>query len=243
MAEWWEEAFRADYLRVYPHRDDREAAREVEDLFFGLIEVEPGSRVLDLACGAGRHLRALEAKGLHPVGADFSADLLAEARRSGAKELVRCDMRVLPFQAGEFSVVSMFFNSFGYFKTDEEDASVLREVARVLISGGWLHLELMNPAAVARHLIPRSEITRDGVEILEERSLDEDGRKVRKRVTLRRDGGVRSWTEVVRLYSDSEVLKMARSAGLASRAISVETGERPWSHPVRRLFSFEKAAE
>ena len=241
MAEWWKEAFRADYLRVYPHRDDQAAASDVEGIFLGHHGVEPGSRVLDLACGSGRHLRALEARGLRPVGADFSADLLAEARRTGSRELVRCDMRRLPFLNGAFRVVSLFFNSFGYFESDEEDASVLREVARVLVSRGGLHLDLMNPEQVALHLVPRSETTRDGIEILEERSLDADRRRVRKRVTLRRDGGVRSWTEVVRLYSEDEVIDIARSAGLKMRTLSVETGNRPRSTPYRIVFNFEKA--
>lgn len=222
MAEWWEEAFRADYLRVYPHRDDRAAVLDVREVFIQMHGVEAGSRVLDLACGAGRHLRALESGGLRAVGADFSGELLAEARRMGATELVRCDMRRLPFRDGSFRLVTMFFNSFGYFDTDEEDVSVLREAARVLVPGGGLHLELMNPSGVARNLVPRSESTKDGVEILEERSLDADGRRVRKRVTLRREGGVRSWTEVLRLYSEDEFRGMAQSTGFRQRSFLIE---------------------
>ena len=245
MAEWWEEAFRADYLRVYPHRDERDAAADVEEIFLGKHGVAPGSRVLDLACGAGRHLRALEARGLRPVGADFSEDLLAAARRKGPWELVRCDMRRLPFRDGAFRVVTLFFNSFGYFDTEEEDASVLHEVARVLVSGGGLYLDVMSPTELARHIVPRSETARDGVEILEERSLDRDGRRVRKRVTLRRGDAVRSWTEVVRLYSESELLDLARSAGLQVRTLGSTsgTGYVPGHIPYRQYFNFVKVAE
>lgn len=214
MAEWWEEAFRADYLRVYPHRDDDEAVGDVSVLPEFLPGYGPDRRVLDLACGAGRHLRAMTAAGVRPVGADFSCDLLAEARRRGSLAVVRCDMRTLPFRSGSFDAATMFFHSFGYFETEEEDARVLHEVSRVLVPGGGLFLQLPRPFDVRRYLVPRSTREADGVKIEEERSIEEDGRRVRKRVTLSRKGETRSWTELVRLYPRSEVVRMAAAAGL-----------------------------
>jgi len=214
VAEWWEEAFRADYLRVYPHRDDDGAVRDLFGLEEFLSGYGPGRRVLDLACGAGRHLRAMTAAGVRPVGADFSSDLLAEALRRGSRALVRCDMRSLPFRDGSFDAATMFFHSFGYFETEAEDARVLHEVSRVLVAGGGLLLHLPRPFDVRRHLVPRSTRESDGVEIVEERSLQDDGRRVRKRVTLNRGGESRSWTELLRLYPRSEVVRMAATAGL-----------------------------
>ena len=55
------------------------------------------------------------------------------------------------------------------------------------------------------------------MKIEEERSIEEDGRRVRKRVTLSRGGESRSWTELVRLYPRSEVVRMAATAGLRLR--------------------------
>ena len=217
MAAWWEEAFRADYLRVYPHRDDGEAVGDVALLPGYLPGFARGRRVLDLACGAGRHLRAMTALGARPVGADYSADLLAEARRLGSSTLARCDMRALPFRDGSFDAATMFFNSFGYFDTEKEDASVLHEISRVLVPGGGLLLHLPRPIDVRNRLVPKSRREADGVEIIEERSIEEDGRRVCKRVTLRRAGETRSWTERLRLYPRSEVVRMAAAAGLRIR--------------------------
>jgi ubiquinone/menaquinone biosynthesis C-methylase UbiE len=236
VAEWWEEAFRADYLRVYPHRDEDEAESDVASARAFVPGIRPGGRVLDLACGAGRHLRAMEAGGLRAVGADLSPDLLAEARRRGSGNLVRCDVRRLPFRGEVFTAVTLFFSSFGYFETPAEDAKVLREAARVLAPGGGLFLDLPWPTAVRRGLVPRSERCVDGVEIVEERSLAEEGKVVRKRVTLRRGGEVRSWTESLRLYARGEVLRMAADAGLRERP-------RARSRDDRRMYVvLEKAA-
>ncbi len=214
MPEWFEEAFRADYLRVYPHRDDASAAAEIADLAGRVPGLAPGRLVLDLGCGAGRHLRALGAAGVRAVGGDLSADLLAEARRLGAKCIIRCDNRALPFRGGAFDAVLLLFTSFGYLPTEAGDASVLGEAARVLARGGGLLLDLPDARSLREGLVPRSERSVDGATVVEERRLVDGGRRVEKKVTIREGGVERGWTESVRLYEPAEVEAMAAGAGL-----------------------------
>lgn len=228
MAPWWEEAFRGEYLRVYPHRDDASAAREVAAWVGLLPGLGPGRRVLDLACGAGRHLRALAGAGAAATGTDLSPDLLAEARRQGSHRLVRCDNRRLPFRGGIFHAVTCFFTSFGYFEAEAGDAAVLAEAARVLAPGGGLLLDLMDPASVRRDLVPESAREEHGLRIVERRGISADGRRVEKRVTLRGPEGERSWTESVRLYDPGEVEGMAAGAGLRPRGRFGGHDGTPW---------------
>nr|MBA3346785.1 class I SAM-dependent methyltransferase [Gemmatimonadales bacterium] len=68
--EWFEEWFGEEYLQLYPHRDDAEAERVVA-LIAGVVGLRPGCRVLDVACGAGRHARALRRAGARCVGLDL----------------------------------------------------------------------------------------------------------------------------------------------------------------------------
>lgn len=74
---WARSAFGAHYSRLYRHRDDDEARRAVAlvDRIAGL----DGARVLDLGCGAGRHLGPLAGSGACVVGMDQSPELLSEA--------------------------------------------------------------------------------------------------------------------------------------------------------------------
>jgi len=247
LPAWYEEAFRADYLRVYGHRDDASAAAEASAWAGRLPGLVPGARVLDLACGAGRHLRALEAMGLRASGCDLSGDLLAEARGRGAKSIVRCDNRRLPFAAAAFDAVTCFFSSFGYFPTEEEDAAVLAEAARVLRPGGGLLLDLMDPETVRRDLVPRTERESGGLRLLEERGLAAGGLRVEKRVTLEGAGPTgtrRRWTESVRLYDPGEVEGLALGAGLLPRGRYGGHGPRPWEGGAtpRCVLLFERKA-
>jgi SAM-dependent methyltransferase len=225
---WYEEAFRGDYLRVYPHRDDASAAAEAAAWSGRLPGLAPGLRVLDLACGAGRHLRALAAMGARAAGCDLSADLLAGARAAGCRCIIRCDMRRLPFLDRSFDAVTCFFSSFGYFPGEDEDAAVLREVARVLRPGGGMLLDLMDPETVRAGLVPRSERSSGGASVLEERSLSGGGRRVEKRVTLREGGEVRRWTESVRLYDPAEAEALAVRAGFLPAGRFGGHGVAPW---------------
>jgi Methylase involved in ubiquinone/menaquinone biosynthesis len=97
MTEWFEEWFGEEYLQLYPHRDAAEADRAV-GLIAERVGLEPGWRVLDVACGAGRHARAFEEARAWCVGLDLSAALLRVARQVTTAPLVRADMRALPIR-------------------------------------------------------------------------------------------------------------------------------------------------
>jgi SAM-dependent methyltransferase len=228
VAPWWEEAFRGDYLRVYAGRDDAAAAAEVAAWRGRLPGLEPGARVLDLACGGGRHLRALRAAGARAFGGDLSPDLLRAAAAGGDRRVARCDMRALPFRDGAFAAVTSFFSSFGYFPRGEEDAAVLAEAARVLAPGGGLLLDLPDPDAVRAGLVPRSEREEGGTRIVEERRLVDGGRRVEKEVLLEEGGRARRWRESLRLYGPGEAEAMAAAAGLASAGRFGGHGTEPW---------------
>ena len=218
-ADWFVEAFRERYLEVYPHRDLPSARREVA----GLVRMRGGAlafgRTLDLGCGFGRHSLALREGGISVVGADLSADLLARrttldghARLDG--RLMQADMRHLPIGVERFSTVLCLFSSFGYFD-DRENQAVLTGIRRVLRPGGRILLDVMNPVRIRSTLVPRSERAVGDGTLIEERSLSENRRRVRKQVTLLApDGRAERWREDVRMYQADELDTLAQAAGL-----------------------------
>lgn len=204
---WYRSWFGEEYLRLYPHRD-REEAREAVGLLAEWAAPTPGSRVLDLACGAGRHLGFLQKEGMAAVGLDLSLPLLREARdAAGDGFLVRGDMRHLPFAGGGFQVVASFFTSFGYFEREEEDRVVLDEIGRVLAPGGHVLLDFLNADRVRGTLVPRDEEEVEGERLVQERTLRDGGRLVEKRIEIHpgTGGPPRIFRERVRLYDPGEL--------------------------------------
>jgi len=150
VTEWFEQWFGEEYLRLYPHRDDDDAAAAVAliDRLYPLSRL----RALDLACGPGRHAAQLAARGARVTGLDLSLPLLslARARTRGAVSLVRADMRHLPFCAGAFDVVVNLFTSFGYFADDAQHAAVIAGSRALLRRGGVFVLDYPVPAGQDR---------------------------------------------------------------------------------------------
>ena len=212
---WYRDWFDGDYLKVYAHRDRGDAVDYV-DLLMRATAAAPGARLLDVACGAGRHLPLLTARGLRVTGLDLSPTLLAEARRTtgGAVPLVRADMRALPFPAARFALVSSFFTSFGYFD-DGDNRAVLAEQARALGAGGHLFLDLLNRDAAVRDLLPESRREASGLTVRERRRWDPDSRRIRKDIELDDGGAVRRVRESVRLYDADELAALLGAVGLA----------------------------
>lgn len=216
---WYEDWFGEAYLALYPHRDEAEAASGVR-LFREAAKPPSGAWVLDLACGAGRHLPHLEAAGHRAVGMDLSATLLAEAREAAGPGalLVRGDMRDLPFAEDGFGAVTSFFTSFGYFDTVEEDRRVAGEMARVLRSGGAFLLDYLNAPFVRESLVPSDERVVQGRAVRQTRWI-ENATVVKKiEVLAEGEGEPEVHHERVRLYEPAELDRLLGSVGLISTA-------------------------
>lgn len=95
--------------------------------------VRRGARVLDLACGNGRHGGPLSARGLDVTGADFSRPLLAFARERGVA-VVAAEVGALPFRAGAFDA-ALFIAALHNVPGRARRIAALAELARALAPG------------------------------------------------------------------------------------------------------------
>lgn len=240
--EWFRNWFGEEYLELYPHRDEAEAGRAVH-LYLEAMG-RPKGPVLDLACGAGRHLRELVDARVDAVGLDLSGVLLAEARRaSPTNRLVRADMRDLPFEDAAFGGLTSFFTSFGYFRSREEDRRVVREARRVLQAEGTFMLDFFNAARVRDELVPRDE-RRIGDRLVSQ-TREIVGDTVVKRIRIRRspdDAPVREFEERVRLYEEDELRALLAAEGLATVKEFGNYGGDPYGPAAERLILVGAAA-
>ena len=205
----------------------QEVARLVE-----LLELPSESRVLDCACGQGRHAHLLAEAGFDVDGLDFSADLLAAARERGTGTHLRYtqgDMRRLPARwTGRFAAVVNLFTSFGFFLHPADDARAMAEMARVLKPGGVLVWNGGDRDGIAAKLIPRDWwLTEAGSMIGQERDFDAMSGILTVRSTWRGDQGAGERTHRIRLYTPTQMADLMASVGLIVEAAFDGWRDRP----------------
>ena len=212
---WYEDFFGSDYLIRYVHPETPAQVEAIDKI----LHLRKGGRILDVACGAGRHTIELAKRGYRVTGFDLSPALLAEARKAartaGVKPtFVQGDMRRLPYRNAFDAAISMF-TSFGYFDRPAEDREVLRGIARALRPRGKFLMELFNRDSLVARLPSQSWQARDdGTVVLEDASFDLlRGHFETRQVVIDRKG-TREFTASVRAYTLAELKEMLDAAGL-----------------------------
>jgi len=210
--EWFKEWFDADYAAIYGHRDAREAAAAVA-MALAQAPVLASGPVLDLGCGAGRHLAVLRQSNPQAFGLDLSRDLLGLAPEYLRPWLLRGDMRRLPVQPASLAGICLWFTPFGYF-SDSENRALLQRLQGLLRPEGVLVLDYLNAVQVRAQLVPEG-VTRHGdIEVHSRRALERDRLVKRMTLTHLATGRTRQAKESLRLYDPQDLRAMARHCGL-----------------------------
>ena len=153
--EWYKDWFNSPfYHKLYFERDEKEAETFIRRLTTHL-QLKPGDRVLDVACGKGRHSKILAGLGYDVTGIDISPASIEYAKQFENDNLHFAvhDMR-LPFWGNYFDYAFNFFTSFGYFRTRREHDAAIRTIARSLKPGGMLVIDYLNVHYSEDHLLP-----------------------------------------------------------------------------------------
>ena len=239
MTEWFSEWFDEDYALLYAHRDAEEARLAVGRALRVAPELAEGP-VLDLGCGAGRHLEILRRANPLAFGLDLSPSLLRMAPSSLHPWLLRGDMRRLPVKEGTLTGVCLWFTPFGYF-SDDENRALMLDLGLRLQHGGVLVMDYMNADQVRRSLVPEDRVIRGGVQAESRRTLEGDRLVKRMALTRLDTGETRQVMESVRLYPPSELQEMAVRAGLRLRRVmGTYSGEAFTQDSPRWIGIFEK---
>ena len=143
--EWFKDWFNSPYYHIlYNHRDEEEANLFIDNLL-EFLKPHPDSRLLDMACGRGRHSIYLNQRGYDVTGVDLSNENIkyASAFESERLHFFVHDMRNLLF-TNYFDYVLNLFTSFGYFERKAENQRSILNMARTLKPGGKLILDFVN---------------------------------------------------------------------------------------------------
>ncbi len=211
--EWFESWFDSPYYHLlYNNRDETEAQRLL-DAIIRELKPKPGThRILDIACGKGRHSHYLQSLGFDAYGIDLSPNSIELANKdlTETKFFVH-DMRKV-FQPEGFDWVLNLFTSFGYFPTPQEDEAALQAMAANLKKGGILVMDFLNAPYVVNRLVKSEEVEREGTLFRIVRKVDDN--KVVKTITFTGGCNYYTYTEQVRLWDKSSLESLLTQNGM-----------------------------
>jgi SAM-dependent methyltransferase len=195
--EWFSEWFDSPYYHVlYKHRDKDDAAFFIDHLF-DYLQPKKASKVLDLACGKGRHAKYIHKKGYDVTGLDLSENSinLAQSIESEGLHFDVHDMREL-YKKEEFDLILNLFTSFGYFDTLEDERKTLNVIYQGLKPGGHLVIDYLNALKVERTMVHEEVILAKGIDFHIQRKL-KDG-LILKNIQFEDQGKTYEFTERVK---------------------------------------------
>lgn len=216
---WYEEWFSNKfYLELYQHRDE-EDARWIINLLQRTLNVSTRSKVLDIACGSGRHSLELARRGFEVTGFDLSDYLISEAKRNLAASreknlklrFLKKDMRYFNFR-NSFDIALNIFTSFGYFENDIENYRVIDNVSKSLKKNGYFVFDFLNKVYLEKNLEPYSKNNYGNVTVVQKRKLINGF--VKKDIFIKKGNSEKHFREVLKLYSAGEFFKMFETFNL-----------------------------
>lgn len=182
-----------------------------------------GERILDLACGIGRHTLELRRRGFEVVGVDISPELLEMADREATAQgldvtFVEADLRNLDFSDEFDLVLSLNDGAVGYFETDEENYRTFQVVGQALRSGGGHLMQLPNVLHAERNLPAKTWIVGEQTLELSDHHWNAEDRYIEGSTVPIRFGEVFERYEEIpfrqRLYTVEELAEIYDSVGM-----------------------------
>lgn len=172
--EWFFEWFDSPYYHMlYKHRDENEAEFFLNNLV-NKLHILPNMKIIDLACGKGRHAIYLNKKGFDVTGVDLSASSIQIAQQSKNERLrfYIQDLRHLNMD-DKFDIALNLFTSFGYFQSNEDDVNALLNIHQLMNDNGVLLIDFLNKERVLQNLIKQEDIQVENIRFSISRWFDE----------------------------------------------------------------------
>lgn len=210
--EWFASWFDTEYYHIlYKQRDLKEAECFVGNLCHKLA-LAPHSRILDLACGKGRHSIILNQMGFDVLGVDLSEQSILKASKFKTKDLdfKIHDMR-FPIEGVQFEAVFNLFTSFGYFDSSLDNAKVLQSVHQMLVPGGFFVIDFMNSKKVIRTMDSEAIKEEEGITFQIKKRFD--GTHIIKDIVFEDDGNQFHYTERVQAITKAQFEELFANNG------------------------------
>jgi len=171
---WFSNWFDSPYYHIlYKNRDDKEAKLFIDNLVQHL-QIPKGSKIIDIACGKGRHATYFNKQGMDVVGVDLSKNSISTAKQFENSSLVfdvhdMCEV----YKDTHFDIATNLFTSFGYFDNENDNLNAINSISKNLKEEGILIIDFMNVKKVITNLLSSEQKRIDGIVFNINRKVEE----------------------------------------------------------------------
>jgi SAM-dependent methyltransferase len=228
--EWFANWFDSPYYHVlYQNHNEQDAQRFIDNLLNHLTpqyenaetqsegipmgNLIADTRILDLACGKGRHSCQIAAKGFDVTGLDLSESSIKFAQQLETETLhfYQHDMRKA-FRINYYDFIFNFFTSFGYFDADKDNLITLKHINSGLKPDGIFIMDYFNSQWVKDTLKTGYLQTTGGIDFHIEKHIRKG--HVIKKIAFQADGKDFKFQEKVRLFTLKDFQQLYAQSGL-----------------------------
>lgn len=217
---WFKNWFNTPYYHIlYKDRDFVEA-EEFISLLVKHLELKKGAKIIDLACGKGRHSIYLQHLGFDVLGLDLSEESIQHnkllAEKSGISSLINFEVHDMrnpilgEIISEKVDAVFNLFTSFGYFDDVEDDAKVFQSVADILKKDGYFVLDFLNEKYVRNNLKAEYAIVKNNITFNIFKRIE--NQHVIKDIKFTDKGEDFHFFEKVKLHTEKEIATLAENA-------------------------------
>lgn len=215
--KWFQYWFNSPYYHIlYSQRNDEEAEFLIDNLT-AYLKPALHSRILDIACGRGRHAVYLNKKGFDVTGIDLSEQSIKYAKQFEQKHLhfFVHDMRKLGY-INYYDIAMNLFTSFGYFETEKEHVNALKSFRKCIKDDGKLVVDYFNVQKIMNNLTQRETKTIEGIDFDIRKFVS--GGKIIKHINFEHKHKHHAFEERVQAFSLPDFQRMLEKSGLAISA-------------------------
>ena len=209
---WFASWFDTPYYHILYKDRDYEEAQLFMDNITDYLNLPEDAKILDLACGKGRHSIYLNKLGYDVTGADLSENSIKIASEHNNDKLhfVVHDMRE-PFQE-KYDAILNLFTSFGYFENDSDNITTLKAICESLTEYGFGVIDFMNVNHVIKNLVPEETKSVDGIDFHIKRYVKDN--HIYKEIDFEDKGEKFHFTEKVQALTLEDFEAMMEEAGI-----------------------------
>jgi ubiquinone/menaquinone biosynthesis C-methylase UbiE len=212
--------------------------------FTRLFGLKKGQKLLDVACGSGRHSVLFSKNGMRVTAVDLNDKCLSFARRNRGRlkmKVEKADMQDLSQYREKFDVVLNLHSSFGYFSTDNDNEKVMKQLLSTIRPGGRIGIHILNRDWLVRQYDPSNFVWKETEKSFEVsvRNFNPET-KYNQLLTVsidKKSGKTKTVLSRMRFYSADELIAMMKRCGIKDvKVFGSYNGEKfsklKSSHPV-----------